>query len=143
MSAGDDRQAVVDRLHAYAWALDDRDWPALAACFVEDAEADYGPGLGVHRGGDAVVTLCRRVLDALDSSQHVLGSHQVTFAADRAEARCHVIAQHTRAAMPDGANYTIGGTYRATLVRTATGWRIRRFALEVRWTEGNPAVLPS
>ena len=143
MSAADDRQAVVDRLHAYAWALDDRDWPALAACFTADADADYGPTLGVFRGGDAVAALCRRVLDPLDSSQHVLGSQQVALAADRAEARCHVIAQHTRATQPGGANYTIGGTYRASLVRTDTGWRIARFALEVRWTEGNPAVLGS
>jgi hypothetical protein len=95
----------------------------------------------VFRGGDAVVTLCRRVLETLDSSQHVLGNHQVALAADRAEARCHVIAQHTRAATPGGANYTIGGTYRATLARTEAGWRIHRFALEIRWTEGNPAVI--
>jgi hypothetical protein len=51
------------------------------------------------------------------------------------------VAQHTRAAARGGANYPIGGTYRATLVRANGGWRIRRFALEVRWSDGNPAVL--
>jgi hypothetical protein len=136
-----DRQAVVDRLHAYGWALDDRDWPALAACFAADGEVDYGPGLGQHRGGEAVAALCAGVLTPLDSSQHVITNHQVAIAGDTADARCHVVAQHTRAAAPGGANFTIGGTYRAALVRTADGWLIRRFALEVRWRDGNPAVL--
>ncbi len=137
----DEREAILDRLHAYGWALDDRDWPALAACFTVDCEVDYGPGLGVHRGGEAVAALCAGVLVRLDSSQHVITNHQVVRAGDAADVRCHVVAQHTRAAAPGGANYTIGGTYRATLVRPAGGWLIRRFALEVRWREGNPRVL--
>jgi len=137
----DDRAAIVERLHAYGWALDDRDWAALASCFTEDAEADYGAAIGVYRGGAAIAALCQRVLEPLDSSQHVITNHHVTLAGDVAEARCHVVAQHTRAAARDGANYTIGGTYRATLVRANGGWRMRRFALEIRWLEGNPTVL--
>lgn len=139
----EERQAVVDRLHAYGWALDDRDWPALAACFAPDGEVDYGPELGVHRGGAAVAALCAGVLGPLDSSQHVITNHQVAIAGDTADARCHVVAQHVRAAATGGATFTIGGTYRASLVRTVDGWLIRRFALEMRWREGNPAVLES
>jgi ketosteroid isomerase-like protein len=135
------RRAVVERLHAYAWALDDRDWRALAACFTDDAIADYGASIGIFHGADAIVELCRRVLAPLDASQHVLANHQVTMAGDGAEARCHVVAQHTRAAAAGGANYTLGGTYRATLAHIGDAWRIHRFALDVRWGEGNPAVL--
>jgi 3-phenylpropionate/cinnamic acid dioxygenase small subunit len=137
----DDRQAIVDRLHAYGWALDDRDWAAVAGCFAADGEADYGPELGVHRGGEAVAALCATALAPLDSSQHLITNHQIAIAGDTADVRCHVVAQHTRAAGRGGANYTIGGTYRAALVRTGGGWLIRRFALEIRWREGNLAVL--
>jgi ketosteroid isomerase-like protein len=137
----DDRSAIVERLHTYGWALDDQDWAALASCFTEDAEVDYGAAIGVYRGGAAVAALCQRVLVPLDSSQHVITNHQVTVTGDAAEARCHVVAQHTRAAAGGGANYTIGGTYRVVLVRANGGWRIRRFALEMRWHDGNPAVL--
>jgi len=132
--------AVVARLDAYGWSLDDRDWAALAACFTEDGEADYGD-LGVHRGGEAVAALCRRVLAPLDASQHVIAGHQITVTGDVAETRCRVVAQHTRAAAVGGANYTIGGTYRATLARVEGAWRIRRLALEAVWRDGNPRVL--
>jgi 3-phenylpropionate/cinnamic acid dioxygenase small subunit len=140
-ASADDRQAIVDRLHAYGWALDDRDWAALGACFTADSEVDYGPALGVHRGGEAVAALCAAVLAPLDSSQHLITNHQIAVAGDTADARCHVVAQHTRAAGHGGANYTIGGTYRVALVRAPGGWLIRRFTLEMRWREGNPAVL--
>ena len=135
-----DRSAIVERLHTYGWALDDRDWAALQSCFTEDAEVDYGP-IGVHRGGAAVAVVCQRILVPLDSSQHVITNHQITFAGDVADARCHVVAQHTRAAASGGANYTIGGTYRVTLVRANGGWCICRLALDMRWHEGNPAVV--
>ena len=137
----DDRSAIVERLYTYGWALDDRDWAALASCFTEDGEADYGAVLGVHRGGAAVAALCQRLLVPLDSSQHVITNPHVTLVGDVAEARCHIVAQHTRAAARGGANYTIGGTYRVTLVRANGGWRIRRFALDTRWVDGNPAVV--
>lgn len=136
-----DRQAVVDRVSAYGWALDDRDWNALAACFGEDGEADYGAQLGTHVGGAAVAALCRRVLESLDSTQHVITNHEVRLEGDRASARCHVVAQHTRAEAPGGANYTIGASYRVALTRTADGWLIRRLELHVRWQDGNPRVL--
>jgi hypothetical protein len=52
-----------------------------------------------------------------------------------------VVAQHVRRAAPGGPTYTIGGTYRAALVRADGTWRIRRFALEMVWQEGNLRVV--
>jgi SnoaL-like domain len=136
-----DRQAVIDRVSAYGWALDDRDWQALAACFGPHGEADYGERLGTHVGGDAVAAFCRRLLDPLDSTQHVISNHQVTLGGERATLRCHVVAQHTRAAAAGGANYLIGASYHVDLVRAGESWQIRRLALQVRWQDGNPGVL--
>lgn len=139
--ASADRWGLVDLLNAYGGALDERDWDALAACFAPDGVADYGPELGVHHGGAAVAALCRGVLGSLSSTQHVITNHRIDLRGDEADVRCHVVAQHTRAGVPGGENYTIGGSYRVSAARVGDAWRIRRLVLEMRWREGNAAVL--
>ena len=136
-----ERQAIVDLLNRYGWTLDDRDWDGLADCFTPDAVADYGPGLGKQDGPAAIVALCRGVLERLDSTQHVITNHEVTITGDRAKTRCYLVAQHTKAGVDGGANFTLGGCYLDDVVRTPAGWRIARREMRVLWQEGNQAVL--
>jgi 3-phenylpropionate/cinnamic acid dioxygenase small subunit len=136
-----DRLEIADLLNRYGWALDDRDWARLATCFTADAVGLYGPVLGRQEGLAAITRICRAALEPLDSSQHLIGSHQIDVAGDTARSRCHLHAQHTKAGTPGGDHFTLGGTYVDELVRTAAGWRIRQRELIVLWQEGNPRVL--
>jgi 3-phenylpropionate/cinnamic acid dioxygenase small subunit len=135
-----DRIEIAEVLARYANALDDRDWSRLASCFTPDATADYG-GAGACSGFTAIETLCRRALEPLDASQHLVGSIEVEVAGDEARARCALQAQHTRRGCEGGDHFTIGGSYRDCLVRTKDGWRIRHRELRVGWQDGNPRVM--
>lgn len=130
-------QALLNR---YALCLDDRDWSGLASCFAADAVADYGV-LGVHEGFPAIERLVRGVLEKLDGSQHFITNHEIEVRGDAATARCYLQAQHIKR-MPEGKDlYLVAGLYRDELARTPEGWRIRHRRLEIKWVDGNPAVV--
>jgi len=81
-----DRQAVVDTVVRYAWALDAKDWALARSCFADAVEADYGD----LRGGrpervpaDAFVARRREALERLDT-HHLSTNHLVTLDGDTA-----------------------------------------------------------
>ena len=135
-----DAAAVIDVCVRYARALDRRDWALLESCFDEDVVVEYA-GVEPITGVAEVVAVCRRALEPLDVSQHLLGNHHVEIDGDRAHSECYLHAQHVRSALAPADKYVVAGTYVDTLHRRDTGWRIGRRRLEVAWTDGNPAVL--
>lgn len=136
-----DREAVRELLTRYALALDDKDWKKLASCFLPDATAFYGADLGLQDGYAAIENTCRTALAPLDSSHHLIGSIHVEVEGDTAKARCYLHAQHTKAGVPGGDNFTIGGEYRDEIVRTPNGWKIKKRELRMLWQDGNLAVI--
>lgn len=135
-----DERAIVDVAVRYCWALDTRDWDALCDVFLPDATADLASGTALV-GVEAIAARCEAALGHLDSSQHIVSTHQVDIDGDAATHRCQLHAQHTRAAAAGGANYVVGGRYEDRMVRTADGWRIAHRGLVMMWTEGNLAVV--
>jgi 3-phenylpropionate/cinnamic acid dioxygenase small subunit len=135
-----DRLDVVDVLYRYASALDRRDWSLLRTCFVDDVVGRYS-ARGEVRGYGALEAMCRRALEPLDASQHLIGNPVVSVDGDVATASCYLQAQHVRLGEPGGETYTIGGSYHDELRRTPSGWRITTRRLEYTWATGNPLVL--
>ena len=130
-----DRDAIHDVLVRYATSLDDRDWDRLASCFTDDAVADYGTG--IFEGPDAIVGLCRQMLQPLEVSQHLLGSFEITVNGDIAASRCYFHAQHVKS----GAKLIIAGTYADSLRHHDGRWLLEKRRLIVSWQEGDPKVL--
>ena len=135
-----DREAVVDVCVRYATALDRRDWSLLRSCFLADATGDYA-GIGALSGYDQLERVCRRALEPLAASQHLLSNFAVVVDGNQATATCYLHAQHVRPGTPGGDTYVVAGTYTDRLVRTTDGWRIAHRRLDVTWTQGNPTVL--
>lgn len=134
-----DRLEIHDLLVRYATALDGRDWPLLAEVFIPEPVAVYD-GTRVD-GLDAIVAICRRSLEPLTSSQHLLGNFAVLLDGDRATSSCYLHAQHFLVSARGLNTYVMAGTYRDLLVRTQDGWRIEHRELEITWTDGNAAIL--
>jgi len=130
-----DRDDIHDVLVRYAMSLDDRDWDRLATCFTDDAVADYGTG--VFEGPDAIVGLCRQMLEPLDVSQHLLGSFEISVDGDTAVSRCYFHAQHVK----DENKLIIAGTYADSLHKRNGQWLLHRRRLIVSWQDGDPKVL--
>ncbi len=133
-----DRQAIVDLLVDYCWALDSRNFKMLEDVFHVDATAF----LGTERPSrESIIEKISTSLAPLDASQHLISNHKIVITGDEATSRCYLQSQHVRNAAEGGSNYIIGGRYEDELVRTPDGWRIIRRVLHRDWKEGNLAVV--
>jgi hypothetical protein len=131
-----DHQQIIDLTATYSWALDTRSWDDLDEVFLPDATADLVWAL---EGREAIKERVRTALEHLDSSQHLVATHQVRVDGDTAACRCYLQAQHVLGTD----TYLVGGKYDDQLVRTEAGWRIAHRALTILWGTGNPAVMRS
>ncbi|RBY84405.1 nuclear transport factor 2 family protein [Blastococcus sp. TF02A-26] len=130
--------AVMGVLNRYAWALDTRDWEGLREVFAADLRADYGAF--TVAGVDEMVERMRTSHAHVDSTQHLIGGHDVRVDGDTARTRCQVIATLRRAGRPPR-TYRTGAWYADELVRTAAGWRIAVRTATGIWSEGDREVL--
>lgn len=134
-----DKHEIADLCARYAFALDQRDWPALRACFT-DAPVFVHPG-GRIEGVAGIVERARGALEPLDASQHLLGNVLVELDGRDARSICYFQAQHVRAGTPGGERYIIAGSYADRLVRTPQGWRIVERVQAYLWRDGNRTVV--
>jgi hypothetical protein len=129
-----DRAAIVETTYRYCWAIDDRDWDALRACFTVDATGFLGvdcPSV------DAIVDQCSGFLGTLTASHHLVSNHLVEVTGTTATCRCYVQAQHVLRGAPGGDCWLLGGRYLDRFRRTDAGWQIERRDLVTVWADGN------
>lgn len=141
-----DRAAISDTVIAYATGLDRRDWALYRAIFTDDLEMDFA-SVGIAPGAytaDAWVRSAQRLFAGFVATQHTSTNHVHDVRGDEATCVSSMQAEHFIAPGPDVApgreRWTIGGYYVNELVRTPERWRLRRVALHVTWSTGNPDV---
>lgn len=134
-----DRAAIEDVVVRCAIAQDSHDWDGVADCF--EATAVYIHPAGRIDGVQEIVGRSRAALGALDASQHLIGSIQITIDGDSATAMSYFHAQHVRAAAVGGDLFVISGTYSDRLTRRDGTWRIAERRQTYTSRSGNPAVI--
>lgn len=133
-----DEAAIVRLTHDYCWALDTHDFEALRSVFMPDCVTRLG---GEQHGVDEVIARVSSALGSLDTSQHMVSTHQIRTDGDAATGRCYLHAQHVRGDTDGGGQYIVAGRYEDRYVRTSDGWRIAERELVVMWTAGDRAVV--
>ncbi|WP_326596097.1 nuclear transport factor 2 family protein [Streptomyces sp. NBC_01803] len=151
MTAQTDHAAIRALISRFLRALDERkfagdDW-ARPYC-TDDVRivTPFGPAQGAEarrRTEEALVRFAR--------TQHMTTDLVVDIEAGSGRATAswnalmtHVHHEETLRRRGEGANpvFTVGGYWRAALVRTAGGWRIGQASVEPVWTTGEPPDLP-
>ncbi|MCV7129868.1 MULTISPECIES: nuclear transport factor 2 family protein [Mycolicibacterium] len=123
MMTRDDRQEISDVLVRYATGIDTRDWPLFRTVFTDDCELDYGE-IGTWRGVDAVVEFMTATHEMAGYTLHRITNQAATVDGDTATARAYIDALIMSQDNTSGVSAV--GFYDDELVRTDTGWRIRR-----------------
>jgi hypothetical protein len=141
-----DRAAISDTVIAYATGLDRRDWALYRGVFCDALEMEFG-SVGIRPGpytADAWVRSAQTLFAGFSATQHTSSNHVHTLRGDQATCVSAMQAEHFVAPGPEIApgaeRWTIGGYYVNELVRTPAGWKLRKIALHVTWTSGNPEV---
>ncbi|KAH7052336.1 hypothetical protein B0J12DRAFT_70671 [Macrophomina phaseolina] len=70
-------ESIKRSLTLYAFAIDGRDWEALASIFTDDATANYGAPIGELSGLDTIKETLPPYLTIYTSTQHMLGTQLV------------------------------------------------------------------
>ena len=138
-----DRADISAVLHRYCQAIDTKDWRLLESCFTEDLVADFTSFAGREavEGRDKWLQAIKGTIAGLDATQHMTGNHIHTVDGDAAQLSAYIQAVHMLANDKGDSEYTVGGWYDIDLRRTGDGWRICRYALNVRWHRGNRGIL--
>ena len=123
MSDREDRQDISDVLVRYGTGIDRRDWPLFRTVFTDDCELDYGE-IGHWQGVDAVVDFMVAAHDMAGHTLHRITNQAVSVDGETATAQAYVDALIMSQDNTSGVN--AAGFYDDELVRTDTGWRIRR-----------------
>jgi 3-phenylpropionate/cinnamic acid dioxygenase small subunit len=120
-----DRHAIEELMHRYAWMVDRREWKRMDEVFAPGATIDYTSTGGIKGEYRATLAWLDRALAPWPINLHFLTNLQLELDGDRARSRILFQAPMGRA-RPDGTQEVItnGGWYDDRLVRTAQGWRI-------------------
>lgn len=138
-----DRACISDLLVEFARALDERDWDAYAATYVEDAVLEIGDAVRLA-GRDVIraATASEKGVGGYAGTWHGSSNHAITVAydgagVDTASTRSYLHGVHLlgggSSRHADGA-----GWYDCTLRRTGQGWRFTRVRITEVWHAGEP-----
>lgn len=142
LEASRDREEVRDLLARHWSGFDTRrdDAGFLRSVFAEQATVEFPSGerSGLDDIGEAV-----RELHALwKTTLHAVSSEVITLCEDSAHVAAALHATHLHRDDDPGAPLHLGARLGAEAVRTGDGWRLRRLAIGVVWTTGDPPGTP-
>ena len=150
-----DRAEINDLINRYGEGVRLRDIDMLASCFSDDAVLDYGPtevaGAEAIRaffssGSSGATSESDRPVHALDervASTPVMSNVMVELHGDEAHCESMCLAIHAGFAAGAGSVVIRGTRNIDDLVRTVSGWRIRRRVHATVWSlqiPGTPVV---
>lgn len=128
-----DRQAVVDRIIEFAFALDAKDFERYASLYDEDGVIVTPRSR--HAGRAGLADFVRADLGKYHSTQHVSAGHIVTIDGDRATARSSLLATHAWSDQPDD-HWSVGGWYDLELRRVDEVWLFTSVTINRSWVSG-------
>lgn len=119
-----DERDIARALMAFARGMDARDWVAVRALMVDDAEAEFGRGPEV--GADRIVESIREFLDVCGPTQHLLGNIVVDVDGDTAVSHAYVSDMHLGTGAHSTTTFSTLGEYHDEWRRIDGQWRIVR-----------------
>lgn len=137
-----DREDIRELTALYAQAIDVRDYDGIAACFAEDAVAQYNGFSLVLTGREEIVAHMRKALDPLEATQHMFTNFIIRGGDAEAHVNCDIIAQHIKGVDEERETYLAGGRYSIELRKTDRRWLFAKLGAQSVWGMGSRDLLP-
>ncbi|HYP62731.1 MAG TPA: nuclear transport factor 2 family protein [Acidocella sp.] len=135
----DDRSEIVNLINLYGFAVDTQCWDLFDRIFTQDVEADFSASAHWHD----LASFKRDFAlfhDPFDSTQHAMLNHLVRVDGDTAHAFTYGNWRLIRKAVDGDPRWDGTGWYDDALIRTDTGWRIKKHVCRIISWHGNPFV---
>ena len=127
-----DRADVRSVVEGYMTAVDRCDYPAIAACFTDDAALEYDVEPYQFTGGHQVAEWMRS-FDHLPVHTHTVSNCAIEVDGDRASADTFGFAVLIVGDSGPGSILVVGLRYVDALIRTGQGWRITKRKHTLTW----------
>ncbi|MER5208676.1 nuclear transport factor 2 family protein [Streptomyces sp. NPDC002825] len=131
-----DRAEIAELCDRYVMHLDKNrgndTW--FGSVFTDDVHLTFP--MGEYKGMEGLAAFQQMARTTFERTHHIGSNYTVELDGDRAGIRAHLTAVHVRKGEEPAAHFDIGGHYEAEAVRTADGWRIRRFTFDLVWNAG-------
>ncbi len=138
-----DRALISELLHAFARALDTRDFQAYADNYADGGSIELPdpkrPGSTIVLQKANMLELLPKSLGRYAATHHISANHQISIEGDTASSRSYLQAVHVSGAPTD--HWTAGGWYDCEYTRTASGWKFGRVRLTAIWLTGAPGEI--
>lgn len=119
-----DREAIVDLVTAYAYAVDDRDWVRWEHLFLPGALVDYTSSGGISGTAAEVAAWLPEALSIFTFCLHTTSTHEIRFTrADEARGRVHVFNRNGVVWEDEHQIFDVGAVYHDTYTRVDDRWR--------------------
>ena len=140
-----DRAEIADLVAGLAHAQDDRDWGVFRQLFADRILLNLSGHLAdapVGMTAEELASMARSTLDGFDATHHATSNVLVTFDADEARCRVHVIAYHHVPAAPGVVDFcTMRGYWQLGMRKIHGRWRIHQWSIVRSGPyDGDPAV---
>ena len=137
MTTATDHEVIRQLLSAYLRGFDARrsDEAWLRSIFTDDVSVTFP--IGEAGGLEELRDATRRAMNLWGRTLHLVGNEVVTLDGDTAEIGATLHATHVHRDDDPGDPLHIGANIEAEAVRTGTGWRLRKVALDLVWTSGD------
>ena len=134
-----DSQSIIHLINLYGFAVDTQRWSLFDRIFTPDVEADFSAS--AHwRDREKFKSDFAVFHGPFDSTQHAMTNHLVNVTGDTAHAFTYGTWRLIRKGLEGGDFWEGTGWYDDDLVRSASGWLIKRRTCRVVWWGGNPLV---
>ncbi len=135
-----DKAEIIEALNLYAFALDAHQWDLFDRVFTQDVVVDLGPAGASWSDIGNFKRSFAEFHETLDNHQHTMMGHLVHVDGDKATAFSYGNWLLVREAAEGGPSWLGTGWYDDELVRTESGWLIKKRVCRLLYWTGNPRV---
>jgi hypothetical protein len=128
-----DRAAISDLLHAFARALDTKDWEAYVDTYAEDGVIEL-PWATATR--EELAEFVPRDLGRFHATHHISSNHSIEIDGDTARSRSYLLAMHVLDPEDQGSQWLAAGWYDNEYRRTPEGWKLTKVRITPIWQLG-------
>jgi SnoaL-like domain len=139
-----DRAEIAEVIYRYAIGADRRDAAMFASVFTDQLTVlirggSFGEGRKQTVPNDQFGQSVTKALSRFPVTQHLFNVYQIDIKGNEAETLVYMQARHF-IAESEGVHppWDMGGYYVHHLVRTASGWKVREYTLNITWEQHVP-----
>lgn len=144
-----DRAEIGEVVYRYAIGADRRDAAMFASVFTDEmsvliAGGSFGKGRKQTLPKDKFAQNVVKGLSRFPVTQHLFNVYTIDIQGDTAQTLVYMQARHFIAESEGNRPpWDMGGYYTHSLVRTASGWKVRDYTLNITWEQNIPPNPPS